>query len=227
METKRIDHDNHSEVMSFAQSEMVETFLYGINPKSNVLMVEVLTDFMAGLQGEVIDAITDLTEEQRARWKAQFASGAIDEFEKLIEKLERDRQQRHFDPIKAAIASMPKDELASAAARLVGLNSFQKRLSLAEETVGGPIDVAVISKGDGFVWIDRKHYFRRELNHHFFANYYRAPDDDGDDHDDEAKSESSGSGTRSDHARSSKPDRGRQARKPVSAPARRPGGPAR
>jgi len=41
------------------------------------------------------------------------------------------------------------------------------------ETVGGPIDVAVISKGDGFIWINRKHYFARELNPPFFANYYR------------------------------------------------------
>jgi len=44
---------------------------------------------------------------------------------------------------------------------------------MAEETVGGPIDVAVISKGDGFVWIKRKHYFRPELNHCFFRNYFR------------------------------------------------------
>ncbi len=41
------------------------------------------------------------------------------------------------------------------------------------ETVGGPIDVAVISKGDGFIWIKRKHYFSPELNPQFFANYYR------------------------------------------------------
>jgi hypothetical protein len=41
------------------------------------------------------------------------------------------------------------------------------------ETVGGPIDVAVISKGDGFIWIKRKHYFKSELNPQFFANYYR------------------------------------------------------
>jgi hypothetical protein len=41
------------------------------------------------------------------------------------------------------------------------------------ETVGGPIDVAVISKGDGLVWVKRKHYFPAELNQHFFSNYFR------------------------------------------------------
>ena len=42
-----------------------------------------------------------------------------------------------------------------------------------EETVGGPVDVAVISKGDGFVWINRKHYFKPELNAPFFKNYFK------------------------------------------------------
>ncbi|HEY0631206.1 MAG TPA: hypothetical protein VGC98_04065 [Thermoleophilaceae bacterium] len=41
------------------------------------------------------------------------------------------------------------------------------------ETVSGPIDVAVISAGDGFVWIKRKHYFEAERNPQFFVNYNR------------------------------------------------------
>jgi len=41
------------------------------------------------------------------------------------------------------------------------------------ETVGGPIDVAVISKGEGFVWIKRKYYFEKEINPHFIAKYYK------------------------------------------------------
>ena len=63
-------------------------------------------------------------------------------------------------------------ELAHVASTLVGLSSFEQQMSLDTETVGGPVDVAVISKGDGFIWIDRKHYFGRELNEHFFRNYY-------------------------------------------------------
>jgi hypothetical protein len=54
---------------------------------------------------------------------------------------------------------------------LVNLTSFRRRVSMDAETVGGPIDVAVISKGDGFVWIKRKHYFGAELNPQFLATY--------------------------------------------------------
>ena len=68
---------------------------------------------------------------------------------------------------------LPKGELAEMAESLVNLTSFKRRVTLDVETVGGPIDVAVISKGDGFVWIKRKHYFDPEHNPHFFINYYR------------------------------------------------------
>jgi hypothetical protein len=55
---------------------------------------------------------------------------------------------------------------------LVNLTSFKRKISLEAETVGGPIDVAVISKGDGLVWIKRKHYFEPKLNPQFFDLYY-------------------------------------------------------
>lgn len=52
---------------------------------------------------------------------------------------------------------------------LIQLTNFKLKFSSKDlETVGGPIDVAVISKGDGFVWVKRKHYFEPELNYQFF-----------------------------------------------------------
>ena len=51
------------------------------------------------------------------------------------------------------------------------MSSFEKQLSLEAETVGEPIDVAVISKGDGFIWINRKHYFQAGLNHRYFREH--------------------------------------------------------
>jgi hypothetical protein len=52
---------------------------------------------------------------------------------------------------------------------LVSLTSLKRRVTTDAETVGGPTDVALISKGDGFIWIKRKHYFSSELNHDFFT----------------------------------------------------------
>ena len=78
----------------------------------------------------------------------------------------------HWSPIIEIVRHLPKEELAAMAEALVNLTSFKRHVTRQAETVGGPIDVAVISRGDGLIWIKRKHYFKTELNQHFLVNYY-------------------------------------------------------
>ncbi len=54
---------------------------------------------------------------------------------------------------------------------LVNLTKFKRRVSPQEESVGGPIDVAVITKADGMIWMKRKHYFEPGLNPRAMARY--------------------------------------------------------
>ncbi|WP_131813376.1 hypothetical protein [Mycobacterium kubicae] len=69
------------------------------------------------------------------------------------------------DPMAASIELLPKDELAILAESLVNLTSLRHRMTIDQQNiVGGPIDVALISIGDGFVWLRRKHYFDNVLN---------------------------------------------------------------
>ncbi len=54
---------------------------------------------------------------------------------------------------------------------LVNLTKFRRRITPERETVGGPIDVAIITKGDGFIWVKRKHYFEPYLNPRAIARF--------------------------------------------------------
>ena len=65
--------------------------------------------------------------------------------------------ERYSDPFMTAGAALPRHDLAALAESLVNLTAFRTRISANQkETVGGPIDVAVLSKGAGFVWVKRK-----------------------------------------------------------------------
>ena len=75
----------------------------------------------------------------------------------------------HVDPVRSMVKFLPKDGLGEMAEALVGLTSLTRRITPVEETVGGPIDVAVVTKGDGLVWINRKHYFEPQLNPQYFV----------------------------------------------------------
>lgn len=80
-------------------------------------------------------------------------------------------QHEQRRPIIENVALLPKDELGTMAEALANLTNFTRRIGLEEETVGGPIDVAVIPKADGFVRIKRKHFFEPELNPRIIAQY--------------------------------------------------------
>jgi hypothetical protein len=76
--------------------------------------------------------------------------------------------ENHGRPLRRVIGSLPVDEMAELAETLIMLQSLKEKVTQPTESVGGPIDVAIITKGDGFVWIKRKHYFDPTLNPRFF-----------------------------------------------------------
>jgi len=92
---------------------------------------------------------------------------------KFSDRLMQFRFANHISPLVDVVEVLPKDELAAMAESLVNLTSLKRKMSLGTETVGGPIDVAVISKGEGLIWIKRKHYFNKDLNPQFFERYHR------------------------------------------------------
>jgi hypothetical protein len=74
--------------------------------------------------------------------------------------------------VQNVIFLMSKQELAFLAQELVNLTSVKRKFSSVIESVGGPIDVAVISRIDGFVWVRRKHYFEPNLNPRYFQRKF-------------------------------------------------------
>lgn len=55
--------------------------------------------------------------------------------------------------------SLSIDELGSMAETLVSLTSFKRKFSGEMQTVGGPIDVLTISRGERPIWMKRKQFF--------------------------------------------------------------------
>ncbi|MDR2178408.1 MAG: hypothetical protein LBP20_10280 [Treponema sp.] len=96
----------------------------------------------------------------------------------FIDYIKGFKQNVFVNPIMGIVDSLQKTDLAEMAESLVNLTSFKRHVSKDTETVGGPTDVAIITKGDGFVWIKRKHYFDIKLNQHDFENYFREENDE-------------------------------------------------
>ena len=52
--------------------------------------------------------------------------------------------------------------MAALADSLIDLTGFQRILTFSQEGVGGTVDLAVISKADGFTWIRRKNWYHKD-----------------------------------------------------------------
>lgn len=165
-------------VRFFAQTDMAQTFTRGINPFLQIKIMKSMLSHLIKFKQGVLSLIPGRP--------AKIKKAKTDALDGLAKKFRTDHEAEVNDiinnnfiqPIVNTVSTLPKDELATMAETLVNITSFKRRVSGDAETVGGPVDVAVISKGDGFVWIKRKHYFDPKLNPHFVTNYYKG---DGDE----------------------------------------------
>ncbi len=144
-------HDVRASVRAFAQQDMVALFMTGIDPELYHWILETTQQSFSQIAESVGDAsVNDLASH----------------FEEMLRKAIWEFSSAR---VVNAIQYLPKDELAAFAESLIGLTALKRRVTLDSETVSGPVDVAVLSKGDGFVWIKRKHYFDPGLNPYYFA----------------------------------------------------------
>ncbi len=168
-----ITFDNNASIVPFAQSEMVATFMEGVEPGYETVIENFLSRIFNEYPQLIIDKIDKIDDNEKISLKEKLKEISGKEFNLYKKRLGDYRSKNFVEPVIKVVAMLPKDELAAMAESLVNLTSFKRKISMEAETVAGPIDVAVISKGDGFIWIKRKHYFKSELNPQFLANYYR------------------------------------------------------
>ena len=153
-------------VFPFAQRDMVDLFMEGIAGSHTTFIKKFFTEVLNDRTQEVIDAYVDDPDERivekeiQKGQKKEIISTFSDEFETFTKK-------QSIYPVVKAVELLPREEMAAMAEALVELTSLKRRVVSTVETVGGPTDVAVISKGEGLVWIKRKHYFASEMNPDF------------------------------------------------------------
>ncbi len=153
-----------STIMPFAQDEMVRSFMEGIEPDYWSDILGAFRRLLDEYPRTLIDSIQGLNEQEKERLNKGVTKASEEAFEAFTFEFSDLKRTRYVDPVIDTIESMPKSELPAVAEALVNLQSFKRRVSGEQETVGGPIDVMLISKGDGLIWIKRKHYFDRAMN---------------------------------------------------------------
>lgn len=145
-----VDREHPVIVIPFAQTDMIDLFCTGIYPAMKERLVDIIVKCLPAASGAHKGA-------KSARGQAQETAKAVREI------LEKEFQEKYTLPLISAVDVLSRFELAKMAEALISLTAFKARMSTQQqETVGGPIDVAVISKGEGFAWVKNKNTLKRE-----------------------------------------------------------------
>ncbi|MCL2156402.1 MAG: hypothetical protein FWH54_00070 [Methanobrevibacter sp.] len=175
-----ITEENNAGIIPFAQKDMVETFLNGVSKDFLKEIEEFIENKIKGYS-QIMNSSFETSEGNektieklnylKQKIEDSFSTYSKDFFDSYNELIYNGIES-HIGPILLDIINLPKNEMAVLAESLIHLISLKRKFSLnQDETVGGNIDVAIISKGDGFIWANRKHYFNAELNPHYIKNY--------------------------------------------------------
>lgn len=145
-----IDLVHSAKIIPFAQSDVIDTFKYGIHPeyeqeiKEDLIKISGKQVFKKAGKSSITDTVNLLLN--------RFVNFGLD-FEESLQE----RKRKADKDLEDLISVLPKSELGRIAQALVDFTCFYRKYKGKEEaTVKGPVDSAIISKKDGFTWIDRK-----------------------------------------------------------------------
>jgi hypothetical protein len=140
-EEARVGGASDAVVVPLAQRETIDMIISGIHPR-----------------------LRDKLSEDVERWMPNGKAKKPERIEKRKKEfIDYMRKEILLDqPFMGAVSALPRQDLAKMAEALINLTAFLMRMTAdQDETVAEPIDVALLSKCDGFIWVKHKELIRR------------------------------------------------------------------
>lgn len=158
-------------IKAFAQADMAYLFMEGLHQDYLEYLEVVMSEFLNQRSESIVNDYVAQNDRLVELSKQKIENKKL--IETFFEEFQNLRKKKTISPMMEVVSSLPKEEMAAMAEALVEITSLKRKMDSNIESVGGPVDVAVISKADGFVWIKRKHYFSSEINGDFLLRRAR------------------------------------------------------
>ena len=163
-----ITEKNSGIIVPLAQDDVMRSYLEGIH---NSFELPVKQKVKSEINKAIDQLDIDICNEVQ---KKELKKKLLPILENSISTELHNQSAQYLSPILASVGTLPIEELALLAESMINITSLKRRVALDNNigTVGGPIDVAIITKADGLIWIKRKHFFDRRFNPQYFYSHY-------------------------------------------------------
>ena len=152
-----IDSEMRSGITLFADCEATFAFLRGIELDLEMRLYGTVQEFNQDLVNQVLNAVGSLDPAHRESIRRQAQADFLPQYlNRFHGRLSEYQQRAYLDPVLHVLEIATRQDMAETAEQLVALNIFKKRIMAKQQTVGGAVDVAVISREDGFQWVKKQ-----------------------------------------------------------------------
>ena len=152
------DHTLPATLNAFAQTSMSDTFTIGFSE-------DVYNALMEGLGENLREFAAAICTQANIDFSTLNITQVLTDARKRISEAWFERARRdHSYPLRRVLGDLPVEEMAELAETLVNLQSLKEKVTKPSASVGGPVDVAIITKSEGLVWTKRKLFFDPDLN---------------------------------------------------------------
>ena len=154
-------------IIPYAQADVSNTVVRGVDQTLRDKFIDEAKVVLEKLKCDLLNKMKDVGAPED--FQNALLSFDIKPYTDLYEnELDQYIKNNYIKKLMDTVSFLMKEDLADMAESLVKMTCLKRHFTTDDETVGGPVDVAVITRGDGFVWIKRKHYFSPDINHHYF-----------------------------------------------------------
>lgn len=162
----RVTHTRPAWIQALAQTSMIDVFTDGFGTSLQRIIRKCNLSSMQEIFDELEKTGISVPE-------ATARKIITDSHKEFMKSWQRQNYHQNWFPLTDVLSGLSVQEMAHLAETLLTLESLKERVTSSSESVGGPIDIAAITKAEGLVWLKRKHHFEPSLNMRYVTRLQR------------------------------------------------------
>lgn len=146
---REINDENTSIIYPFAQRDVIDTLIQGYSNNIKQIFSKSITSEFDKIKKQLLEKYDTLNEHQ--------LNEIFKNSETAINKNITNYSKNYYiSPLIKSVGFLRKEDLIELSEAFINITSMNKKTNNSLQSVGGPIDIAYITKHEGFVWVKKK-----------------------------------------------------------------------
>lgn len=141
-----ISEKKESAVFALGMPYIIDSIKYGIQEERIDSISRQLPTVLTDLLYKV-----DLYEQAMSINREHFAS--------KVKEMIQENKKRHYSQLLELIKNYNLNDMAALAENMIKATELHRKITFQQENVGGLVDLALITRNDGFQWLNRKSWY--------------------------------------------------------------------